>query len=298
MKILITGGAGFVGGHIAVHLSREGYKVIVIDNLENASMIKTVRSSNIEIIVGDLREHIDLPRVDVIVHASAYISVDESFQKPYEYIVNNTAVTAKIAKFALNNNSYLVYMSSAAVYGNPEYIPISEDHPRKPLSPYGLSKLLGEEVVFFYGGLGLRFSIARLFNVYGMCQSDAYAGVITRFIKRARRNQPIVIYGDGSQTRDFIHVRDVVEFIKTLIERRPTGVFNVGSGRAISISELAKIVIELSGVDSKPMYYPPRPGDIRHSVADIRKAMELGWAPRVDLYSGILELLTSDQCID
>lgn len=298
MKILVTGGAGFIGGHISIALKKRGYEVILVDNMENAPMREKVKSHGLEIKVVDLRDNVEIPSADVIIHASAYIDVAESFSRPYDYIVNNTAVTAKIADIAWRRNSYLIYLSSAAVYGDPIYLPVDEDHPRNPLSPYGLSKKLGEDVVNFYAERGLRATTLRLFNVYGPCQSESYAGVISRFIKQTCRDQPLVIYGDGSQTRDFIHVYDVVELVQLLIERQPTGVYNVGSGRQVSIRELAMLVAEISGRKPRIEYHPPRPGDIKHSVANIRKALELGWRPRVQLADGIRELLQKSGCLN
>lgn len=296
LRILITGGAGFIGGHLAIFLKSKGFDVIVIDNLEKASMVKIIREAEIPLIIGDLRSNIELPRVDVIVHSAAYIDVAESFEKPYEYIVNNVAVTSKLTKIALENNSYLVYISSAAVYGDPVYLPIDEEHPRNPQSPYGLSKLLGEQVVEFYSKLGLRSSIVRLFNVYGPCQSWEYAGVISRFIDRVKRGEPPIIFGDGEQTRDFIHVKDVAAFLEAIITREEGGVFNVGTGKATTINLLAELVIKLTGLNLKPIYNPPRRGDIKHSVANVSKALNVGWKPRISLEKGLYELLREPSC--
>jgi len=296
LKVLITGGAGFIGGHLAIYLRSRGFDVVVVDNLEKAPMVKAVREAEIPLIIGDLRSNVELPRVDAIVHAAAYIDVAESFEKPYEYIVNNVAATSKIAKIAFENNSYLVYISSAAVYGNPVYLPIDEDHPRNPLSPYGLSKHLGEQVTEFYGRLGLKSSVVRLFNVYGSCQSMEYAGVITRFINRVKRGEPPIIFGDGEQTRDFIHVKDVATFIEAIITRGETGVFNVGTGKATTINLLAELVIKLAGLNLKPVHGPPRRGDIEHSVANVSKALSIGWKPRISLEEGLYELLREPSC--
>ncbi|MEM1638492.1 MAG: GDP-mannose 4,6-dehydratase [Desulfurococcaceae archaeon] len=298
MKILVTGGAGFIGGHLALHLKRKGFNVIAVDNLERSSevMIKLIRDAEIPLLVEDLRDSSELPVADVIIHAAAYIDVAESFKKPYEYMVNNVAVTGRMAKKAFDEKSYLIYISSAAVYGNPVYLPIDEVHPRNPLSPYGLSKLLGEQVVEFYSKLGLRSSIVRLFNVYGPCQSEAYAGVITKFINRVKRGELPIIFGTGGQTRDFIHVRDVAEFIEVLIMRNERDVFNVGTGKATSINELADLIIKLAGVNMEPIYAPHRRGDIEHSVANVSKALSLGWKPRICLEEGLRELLRVTNC--
>ena len=278
---------------MALYLKKQGFTVLVIDSLERSSLTSLLEDNDIPIVVGDLRRDIDIPRVDVIIHAAAYIDVFESSIKPYEYIVNNTAVTGKIAKIAFDSKSHLVYLSSAAVYGEPVYIPINEEHPISPLSLYGLSKWMGEETVVFYGRQGLKYTILRLFNVYGPYQSGQYAGVITKFIERAKSNQPLLIHGDGKQTRDFIHVLDVVRFIKHVVERELDGVFNVGTGRAVSIIQLAEIIMNLTGLNKEPVYADPRPGDIKHSVADISRALNTGWKPSIKLEDGLRELLNT-----
>lgn len=146
--------------------------------------------------------------------------------------------------------------------------------------------------VRLYAEAGLKAAVVRPFNIYGPGQTGPYAGVITKFVERAKRRDPPVIFGDGTQTRDFIHVRDVAEFIKTLLERKAEGIYNVGSGQSISIIELARLVMRLAGLDGDPIYAAPRLGDIKHSRADIRKATSLGWRPQVTLEQGLKELLT------
>lgn len=276
-----------------MHLEGKGFSVVIIDSLERASMASYLKDKRIKIVAADLREHVEVPCTDVIIHAAAYVDAAESFEKPYDYFVNNVAVTSKIAKRAFECGAFMVYLSSAAVYGNPVYLPLDENHPTNPLSPYGLTKLMGEEVVEFYGKLGLRYAVMRLFNVYGPCQNRAYAGVIVKFVERAKQGLPPVIYGSGDQTRDFIHIDDVVKFIEIVIEKKARGVFNVGTGKATSIKELAKLVMRLVGIDAEPIYTSPRPGDIMHSVADIRKALDLGWEPRIELRDGIKSLIES-----
>jgi len=226
---------------------------------------------------------------DIVVHAAAYISVEESFEKPAEYFNNNVGGTASVAKTCLEHSKLLVYFSSASVYGNPIKIPIPEDHPLKPLSPYGLSKLMSEQVVEFYGGLGLKYVIIRPFNVYGPGQSEAYAGVITRFINSACRSKPLVVFGDGFQTRDFIFIDDISRLVELVIEKTPTSeVFNAGSGVPTRILDLAKTVIRLMGVQVEIKHDKPRLGDIRDSWADMSKARRLlGFYPAFTLENGL-----------
>ena len=283
VRVVVTGGAGFVGSHVAAHLAGRGFRVVAVDSLERASAVKRLEEAGVPLVVGDLRR-VDLPPADAVVHAAAYISVEESWERPYEYMWNNAATTARVAVQCAARGARLVYISSAAVYGEPVRLPISEDHPTRPLSPYGLSKLAGERVVEM---LVPGAAVLRLFNVYGPGQTGPYAGVITKFLERARRGLPPVIYGDGEQTRDFVHVGDVARFVETVLERGASGVFNVGTGRAVSVRELAGLVMRLAGLNGEPAYAPPRPGDIKHSVADITKARSLGWEPRVGIEEGL-----------
>jgi UDP-glucose 4-epimerase len=136
-------------------------------------------------------------------------------------------------------------------------------------------------------------AVLRLFNVYGPGQTGTYAGVVSKFVERAKRGLPLVIYGDGTQTRDFVHVADVARLVEVVLDRGAAGVYNVGTGRAVSIRELATIVMRLAGLSGEPLYAPPRPGDIRYSVADATKAKLLGWQPQIPLEEGLRELWTT-----
>lgn len=286
---MVTGGAGFVGSHVAAYLVERGFKVVAVDNLERASAVKRLEEAGVPLVVGDVRS-VDLPPSDAVVHAAAYISVDESWERPYDYMWNNAAATARVAKRCAEAGARLVYISSAAVYGEPQRLPIDESHPTRPLSPYGLSKLAGEQIAQM---LAPGAAVLRLFNVYGPGQTGPYAGVVSKFIERAKRGLPPVIYGDGSQTRDFVHVADVAQFVEVVLDRGAAGVFNVGTGRAVSIRELAAIVMRLAGLGGEPLYGPPRPGDIKYSAADVTKAKLLGWRPQIPLEEGLRGLWTT-----
>ena len=296
MRVLVTGGAGFIGGHVALSLAERGYEVVVLDNLERPSslLLARLREAGLPVLVGDVRSFHDCGGYDVVVHAAAYIDVAESVEKPVEYLENNAVATARVAKACAGSGALLVYMSSAAVYGEPESLPLREDHPTRPISPYGLSKLVGEQVLqVFARTYGLRYVALRLFNVYGPGQSSAYAGVVSRFVERAARGLPPVIYGDGLQTRDFVHVRDVARAVHLCVERGVVNeVLNVATGRPTTILELARLVCRLAGIGAEPLFEKPRPGDIRHSYADISKAESLlGYKPTVSLEEGLRELL-------
>jgi len=262
--------------------------VVAVDNLERASAVRRLEEVGVPLVVGDVRR-VDLQPADAVVDA-AYINVEESWERPYDYVWNNAAATARVAKRCAETGARLIYISSAAVYGEPQRLPIDESHPTKPLSPYGLSKLAGEQAAQM---LAPGAAAPRLFNVYSPGQTELYAGVITKFVERAKRGLPPVIYGDGTQTRDFIHVSDVASFVEVILDRGAAGVYNVGTGRAVSIRELAAIVMRLAGLGGEPLYAPPRPGDVKHSAADVSKAKSLGWQPQMPLEEGLRRLWTT-----
>jgi UDP-glucose 4-epimerase len=304
LKVLITGGAGFIGHHLALHLSSLGYKVLCLDNLSRSSpeVVKTLRSFNIDLIVADVLDINSLELImsrfkpEVVIHTAALVSVEESVRKPEDYLRCNVLGTLNTVRVSTNYGvSRFIYLSSAAVYGDPIKLPVSEEHPLNPKSPYGLSKLLGEEVVKLYHRMyGLEYVILRLFNVYGPRQSlNPYSGVITKFIDRVCKGLPPVIYGDGTQTRDFIHVLDVCRATQLSISTEYVNeVYNIGSGKPLSINELANLIIRISKLELRPTYEPSRPSDIRHSYADISKAVKyLGFKPSVSIEEGIEELL-------
>ena len=297
--ILVTGGAGFIGSHLVKELVKSGFSVRVLDNLSNGSLenIRDVLGS-IEFIKGDIRDKNvvegALKGVDAVVHLAALIDVAESVEKPELYLDVNVNGTFNVTR-ASRKVSAFIFASTCAVYGEPVRIPIGEDHPLNPKSPYAATKIAGEAFVQAYGNLyGYRPVILRLFNVYGPRQSKAYAGVITEFVKRATLGEPPIIFGDGEQTRDFVHVRDVAKaIIKALESDNVSGIYNIGSGVAITINDLAHLILKLAGKENvEPIHGPPRPGDIKYSQANINRAkMELGYNPSVSLEEGIKEIL-------
>lgn len=300
MRILVTGGMGFIGGHVARRLLERGYEVGVLDSLERSSrtIADMLSRYRYRLYIEDLRysDRIgDIVReYDIVIHAAAYIDVEESVRDPWSYIENNYVATYRLSRY-LERRQRMIYISSAAVYGEAGEVPVREDSPKRPLSPYGLSKLLGEDAVV-YNSLcrGYRYTILRLFNVYGPGQSRSYAGVVTVFIDRVLRGLPPVIYGDGSNTRDFVYIDDVVEVVVRVVEREDlVGVYNVGTGRGVSVRELAEIVIGSVGARGlRPVYTDPRPGDIRVSIADItRLERDLGFTPRTDIREGVREMI-------
>jgi UDP-glucose 4-epimerase len=299
LRVLVTGGAGFIGSHLVKALVKAGHQVRVLDNLFTGSVENLADVLNaIEFVRGDVRDYGVIESavrgVDAVVHLAALIDVAESVEKPDLYFDVNVRGTYNVVKASKNVGTF-VFASSSAVYGEPIKVPIPEDHQLMSKSPYAASKISGEAFVqAFANQYGFRPVILRLFNVYGPKQSRAYAGVIIEFIRRVFRGEPPVIFGDGEQTRDFVHVSDVVEAIMlSLRNEGARGVFNIGSGEGVTINRLAHLILELmSREDLRPIYAPPRLGDIRHSIADITRARkELGFEPKLGLEVGIKELI-------
>lgn len=302
MKVVVTGALGFIGHHLCVGLARKGYEVLGLDNLSRGrrDRIDLLRKHGVNTIIADIRDLENMVKVfsefkpDVVAHLAALISVEESFEKPLLYEEVNVQGTINVILASNKVGVWrIVYASSAAVYGNPVKLPINEEHPTNPLSPYGVSKLAGEmfSKTLFDGEGGV--VVLRLFNVYGIGQNPEYAGVITRFMERLERGLPPIIYGTGEQTRDFIHVLDVVEaFEKAFKANAGSMVLNIGTGKPTSIRDLAYMMIKLYGLDLKPIHAPPRKGDIMHSYADISRAKKvLGWEPRIGLEEGLKMLI-------
>ena len=299
-RVLVTGGAGFIGSHVVERLIQLGYSVRVLDDLSSGclSNLSSV-VDRVEFVRGDVRrcEDVDaaVDGVDSVVHLAGLVSVAESFEKPLLYHEVNAGGTLRLLDACVRFGAdRFVYASSCAVYGDPLRLPVNEGHPLNPLSPYAASKVAAEAYCqAFSPRVGV--CVLRLFNVFGPRQRDGeYAGVIARFIGRVRRNLPPVIYGDGLQSRDFIYVGDVAEFFARAVERRDVvGVFNVGSGKRISVNELAEIILKEAGkMDLKPVHTEARVGEVRHSEANASKAFEtFGYKPQITLDEGIRRLL-------
>jgi len=300
-KVLVTGGAGFIGSHIADRLLADGYHVTVLDNLSTGKLQNLKRCSNnpnFRFIKGDIRDGkiIDgaVAGVDAVIHEAAITSVPLSMKNPKLVFSVNSAATMNLLKSCVKNKvKRFVFASSAAVYGAAKKMPISEDAPTKPLSPYGESKLRSEKYCQkFWDEHGLETVCLRYFNVYGPRQTAGqYAGVISRFFDRLRKKLPPVIYGDGEQTRDFVYVGDVVEAtILALGCKRAAGeILNISTGKATSVNQLSKTFAKLMHCPSvKPKYAARREGEIRHSQADITKAKKiLDYRPKVSLEQGL-----------
>ena len=303
-SILVTGGAGFIGSHLVDRLMRDSYEVGVLDNLSNGKIGNVKRHLDAErfrLIKGDIRNSRDIEEairhVDAVFHLAAIVSVPVSLKNPSLVDDVNAMGTLRLLEACLKADvEMFVHASSCAVYGEAHYLPIDERHPTNPLSPYAASKLAAEyHCKAFCENYGLKTLCLRYFNVYGSRQvGGPYGGVITRFISRLKQGKPPIIYGDGEQTRDIVYVDDVVEANMLALECQSAGeAVNVGTGTPTTVNKLAGVLLELFGrTDLKPVYAPPRKGDIRSSCADIGKAKKvLGYAPKVTLKEGLRTLL-------
>lgn len=296
---LITGGCGFIGSHIAERLVREGHDVRILDNFATGSRRNIAAiEDRIALIEGDVRDTGTVRRavagVEVVLHQAALGSVPRSLADPTTTnAVNvtgtlNLLVAAKEAKVRR-----VVYASSSSVYGESQEFPQKEDHPTRPISPYAVSKLAGENyTVAFAKSYGMETVVLRYFNVFGPRQdpSSIYAAVIPRFISALREGKPLTIHGDGEQSRDFTYVENVVD--ANLLAARVQGisgeVFNIACGTSTTVNALAQMLCKIMRKEPRMVYTPPRPGDLRRSCASIIKAQRvLNYVPTVGLEEGL-----------
>jgi UDP-glucose 4-epimerase len=304
LKVLVTGGAGFIGSHVVDRLVEEGYEIRVLDDLSTGKLgnIQSYLSSGkVEFVRGDIRDaslvNKILEGVNVVIHMAALVSVPLSVENPnLTFDINLLGTLNLLRSSIVKHIDRFVFISSCAVCGDPESLPVTEQARTNPISPYAESKLIGERYCLGFSERQLLHSVVlRFFNVYGPRQGmNEYSGVITRFIDRCKQKLPLTIYGDGSQTRDFVNVKDVAEAIlaSTKSNKAEGEIFNIGSGKPTTIKELAETVLELTGVGSKISYEKPRAGDIKDSYADITKAKKfLSYDPKVSLREGLQMLL-------
>lgn len=298
MNFAVTGGAGFIGSHLVKHLVSCGYGVTVIDNLHSGSLSNLAGVlDKINFVKLDILEYEKLKDVlidiDGIFHQAALVSVQESFKKKDEYKRVNIDGTENIFKIAQEIQVKVVYASSSSIYGDAEKIPISEDSKRNPINPYGQTKLEDELLAEKYHSKGVRTIGLRYFNVFGAGQTLEYAGAITKFLDRIKQGTPPIIFGDGSQVRDFVFVDDVAKAnLAAMTNNIEYGIFNVGTGRPTSIRDLAYLMIKASGKSLEPIYDDLPPGDAKISVADISSAAaKLRWKSSTSLEDGLCTIL-------
>ena len=290
MKYAVTGGAGFIGSHLVKKLVERGNEVIVIDNLNTGKKQNIEKiSKKIDFFEVDIRdfsaiENI-LKNVDGIFHEAALASVQDSFRIPDEFFDVNVNGTENIFKIAKKLGIKVVYASSSSVYGNPISIPIKENDDKNPFNPYAKTKLEDDKLAEKYAKNGLKVIGLRYFNVFGPRQSKEYAGVIRLFLERIQQGLSPLINGDGLQVRDFVYVDDVVNAnILAMESNIDSEFFNIGTNSAISVLDLANIIIKFSGLKLKPIHRSDVPGDVKATQADITKAkMMLKWKPTTSL---------------
>ena len=290
MRFVVTGGAGFVGSHLVKHLLKNDHDVIVIDNLHTGkkenleSVIDKIEFQKIDIRNYESMENI-LKNIDGVFHQAALTVVQDSFSNPKEYYDVNVQGTENIFKLSIENKFKVVYASSSSVYGHKQKMPIEENMETKPINPYGQTKLECEYLFEKYSKLGGSIIGLRYFNIFGKGQTVEYAGVITKFIERLKEGKAPIIFGKGSQIRDFISVDDIAKANLMAMNCNESNLLvNIGSGKAISILELANMMIKISGIELNPTFTKSLQGDIEKSHADISLAKKsFGWKPEITL---------------
>jgi len=301
-KILVTGSLGQLGSYLCEDLLSDKLDVIGLDNEINRCQNLPDELEDITI-RGDICDEVLVNKIvngiDAVVHCAAQTSVEQSLKNPKYDLKNNVLGTTTLLNAVTKNKSVkrFVYICSAAIYGNPVKLPIDENHQKSPLSPYGLSKLTAEKYVDIYRDIfKIPSVVIRPFNIYSKRSNpkSPYSGVITKFIDGVKLNKPPVIEGDGTQTRDFIHAKDVVRMIRRILENEKSigEKFNCGCGKKISINELADTIIKISGKNIKPSHKEDRKGDIKHSYSNMKKATKiLNFKPNIELEEGLKEIV-------
>ncbi|MFZ5639508.1 MAG: SDR family oxidoreductase [Bacillota bacterium] len=294
MKILVTGGAGFIGSHIVDRLVTEEHDVVVVDNLSAGSRANVntgCKFIQADVTAPTLEGIFDRERPEIVFHHAAQIDVQKSVAESLSDARNNILGTLNLLNCCIRYGAKkIIYASSAAVYGTPRYLPIDEKHPVCPVSNYGISKHTPEHYLKVYRELhGLPYTVLRYANVYGPRQgTKGEGGVICIFANRLLAGQPPVIFGDGSQTRDFVYVDDVVSANLRALDRGAGEILNIGSGVQVSVNELYERFKQVTALPIDAVYAGPRPGDIVHSVFDVSRASEvLGWRPQWVLDDGL-----------
>jgi len=300
MKVLVTGGAGFIGSNLVGLLVGEGHSVTVLDSLVSGYRANLDRFPEVELIVGDIRDVSMVDRAmksaEVVFHMAASVGNSRSIEHPLLDAEMNVIGTVNVLEAARRHGvRKVVFSSSAGIFGELKTLPILEDHPVEPDSPYGATKLCAEKLCLAYAKLhSLEAICLRYFNVFGINQRyDAYGNVIPIFAYKLIFNQPITIFGDGEQTRDFINVRDVAAAnLIAGLNRGVSGAFNLGSGTQITVNALLEKMEVASGLKSAKTHGPLRRGDVRHSLADISKIRSaIGFQPSVEFDDALKEYM-------
>jgi UDP-glucose 4-epimerase len=298
-KVLVTGGGGFIGSHLAAHLLESGYQVRVLDNFATGRRSNVIRlGGEAELVEGDIQSYERVNKAvagcEVVFHQAALPSVPRSVQDPLTSNASNVIGTLNVLLASRDHGvRRVVYASSSSVYGSNPDLPKREDSAALPISPYATAKLAGEGYArSFHGVYGLETVALRYFNVFGPYQdpTSQYAAVIPNFITALLAGEPPVIFGDGEQSRDFTYVANVVQANVLAMEAPGVAgkVYNVACGDRVTLNRLVDELRDLLGSDVEPVYAAPRAGDIKHSLADLTRARaELGYEPAVQLRAGL-----------
>lgn len=304
-KVIVTGGAGFIGSHLAELLADREYRVIILDDLstgKKANIETLLEKPSVEFIQGSITNLALLQKVFInanyVFHQAAIPSVPRSINDPQASHEVNVSGTLNVLLAARDNGiNKVIYASSSSVYGDTPTLPKVEDMIPNPQSPYAVTKLTGEYYCqVFRQVYNIPTICLRYFNVYGPKQDpeSPYAAVIPKFITSVIKGQGPIIFGDGEQSRDFTYIKDVIEANILAAESDATGIFNIGKGKSITINQLAKLTINLlSNYCIHPIHEEPRPGDIKDSLADITRAKTFGYSPKYDLEKGLYETVRS-----
>ena len=295
MRILVTGGAGFIGSHICRDLLREGHEVVCLDNFDPyydpAYKRQNLEGLDLKLVEGSVTDFDLIKKLcqdcEFIYHEAAQAGVRTSVENPMKSYNVNTEGTLNVLKAALDSGiKKVVNASSSSVYGTVKYLPFDESHPNNPISPYGVSKLAAEQYCNVFSELyGLKTVNLRYFTVYGPRMRPDLA--ISVFVKNALKNEPLPLFGDGHKTRDFTYVDDIVAG-NLLLLKKGEGTFNLGGNDRISINELAERIIKISGSKSKIIHSEDAKGDVEHTWADVKRAKDkLGWGAKVDIDEGL-----------
>ncbi len=297
MRALVTGGAGFIGSHVVRELLHRGHEVVVLDNLSTGFVenLEDIQGP-VQFIQGDVQNP-DVVRsamagCAVVFHLAASVGNQRSIVDPIHDASVNLIGSLHVLNAARQSNvEKVVIASSAGIFGEPVRLPVDEEHPKDPGSPYGVTKLAAEHMAMVYHRLfGLGTVALRYFNVYGPLQRyDAYGNVIPIFAQHVMQRRPVTIYGDGNQTRDFVNVADVARAtVAAGLVTKASGVYNIGSGSAVTLNELVQTMRDVTGIDIAVRYADPRPGDVRHSLTSLARASrDFHYQPSCGLEEGL-----------
>ncbi|HNW26624.1 MAG TPA: NAD-dependent epimerase/dehydratase family protein [Candidatus Gastranaerophilaceae bacterium] len=295
MSILVTGGAGFIGSHVTDFLIKNGYDVVIVDNLssgKNRNINSKAKFYNLDIISDKLEKIFKENNIEYVFHFAAQASVSSSIKSPVNDAKENILGTVNLLNLCKKYKiKKIIYASTAAVYGIPEYLPVDENHSTNCLSFYGLSKLTAEKYIQLFG---LDYIIFRFANVYGARQScEGEAGVVAIFADKMKNNQKIQIHGDGTQTRDFVHVTDIAQIcFEALNPKIKNEIINVSTNKAVSVNKLFELMAQKYGYSILPEHTQERQGDIKHSVLDNKKCLKtFNIIPKTTLQKGLSSLI-------